>query len=76
MFETQFNHEKSDQIGLKIIDNFINLWMKYFLCVMLVLLYACESTNEPKDIKKKKSIQMKVTTEPSIKAKKWKYSQL
>ena len=44
--------------------------MKYFLCVMLFLLYACESTNVPKDIKKKKNIQMKVTTEPSIKAKK------
>tara|TARA_B100001057_G_scaffold112074_1_gene110194 strand:+ start:631 stop:765 length:135 start_codon:yes stop_codon:yes gene_type:complete len=44
--------------------------MKYFLCVMLFLLYACENANVPKDIKKKKNIQMKVTTEPSIKAKK------
>ena len=44
--------------------------MKYFLCVMLFLLYACETTNVPNDIKKNKSIQMKVTTEPSIKAKK------
>jgi len=47
--------------------------MKYFLYVMLFLLYACESTNMPKDIgknKKNKNIQMKVTTEPSIKVKK------
>ena len=50
--------------------------MKYFLCVMLFLLYACESANVPKDIKKNKknkknkSIQMNVTTEPSIKVKK------
>ena len=47
--------------------------MKYFLCVMLFLLYACESANAPKDIKKNKknkSIQMNVTTEPSIKVKK------
>mgnify|MGYP000069097411 FL=1 len=44
--------------------------MKYFLFVMLFLLYACESANVPKDIKKNKSIQMEVTTEPSIKAKK------
>ena len=44
--------------------------MKYFLSVMFFLLYACESKNVPNDIKKKKSIQMKITTEPSIKAKK------
>ena len=47
--------------------------MKYFVCVMLFLLYACESVNLPKDIKKNKkdqNIQMKVTTEPSIKIKK------
>ena len=37
---------------------------------MLFLLYACESANVPKDIKKNKDIQMKVTSEPSIKAKK------
>ena len=37
---------------------------------MLFLLYACESANVPKDIKKNKGIQMKVTSEPSIKAKK------
>ena len=47
--------------------------MKYFLYVMLFLLYACESVNLPKDIKKIKknqNIKMKVTTEPSIKIKK------
>tara|TARA_A100000164_G_scaffold257752_1_gene229814 strand:- start:29 stop:172 length:144 start_codon:yes stop_codon:yes gene_type:complete len=47
--------------------------MKYFLCVMLFLLYACESINVPKDIKKNKKdqiIKMKVITEPSIKIKK------
>tara|TARA_B100001027_G_scaffold209829_1_gene176352 strand:- start:438 stop:587 length:150 start_codon:yes stop_codon:yes gene_type:complete len=49
--------------------------MKYFLYVMLFLLYACESTNMPKDIsknknKKNKNIQMKITTEPSMKVKK------
>jgi len=47
--------------------------MKYFVCVMLFLLYACESVNLPKDIKKNKkdqNIKMKVTTEPSIKIKK------
>ena len=44
--------------------------MKYFVCVMLFLLYACESVNLPKDIKKNKkdqNIRMKVTTETSIK---------
>ena len=47
--------------------------MKYFLYVMLFLLYACESANLPKDIKKIKknqSIKMKITAEPSIKIKK------
>ena len=47
--------------------------MKYFVCVMLFLLYACESTNVTEDIKKikkNKNIQMKVKTEPSIKIKK------
>ena len=47
--------------------------MKYFLFVTLFFLYACESTNSPKDVKKNiknKAIQMKVTTEPSIKIKK------
>ena len=40
---------------------------------MLFLLYACESTNLSKDIKKIKknnNIQMKVKTDPSIKLKK------
>ena len=47
--------------------------MKYFVCVMSFLLYACESVNTPTDIKKnkkQKNIEMKVTTEPSIKIKK------
>ena len=47
--------------------------MKYFLCVILFLLYACESVNVPKDIKKSKknkNIQMNVKTEPTIKVKK------
>jgi len=47
--------------------------MKYLICVMLFLLYACESTNLSKDIKKIKknnNIQMKVKTDPSIKLKK------
>ena len=47
--------------------------MKYFLFVILFLLYACESANLPKDIKKikkDKNIKMKVATEPSIKIKK------
>jgi len=47
--------------------------MKHFVCVMLFLLYACESVNLPKDIKKNKkeqNIKMKVSTEPSIKIKK------
>ncbi len=46
--------------------------MKYFLFVTLFLLYACEITNVPKDIKKNiknKGIQMKATIEPSIKIK-------
>ena len=47
--------------------------MKYFVCVMLFLLYACVSKDVPKDIKKNKKdqdIQMKVITEPNIKIKK------
>mgnify|MGYP001246803586 CR=1 FL=1 len=47
--------------------------MKYFLFVTLFFLYACENANVPKDIKKNiknKAIQMKSTTEPSIKLKK------
>ena len=47
--------------------------MKYFVCVMLFLLYACESVNVSNDIKKNKkdqNIKMKVTSEPSIKLKK------
>ena len=41
--------------------------MKYFVFIILLLLLACESANKPKDIKKNKSIQMEITTEPSIK---------
>ena len=44
--------------------------MKYFLCAVLFLLYACESINVPKNIKKNKKDQntkMKVTTETIIK---------
>ena len=47
--------------------------MKYFVCVMLFLLYACESVNVSNDIKKNKkdqNIKMTVTAEPSIKLKK------
>ena len=47
--------------------------MKYLVCVMLFLLYACESTivtEDTKKIKKNKNIQMKVKTEPSVKIKK------
>ena len=47
--------------------------MKYFVCVILFLLYACESVIVPKDIKKNKkdrNIKMKVTAEPNIKIKK------
>ena len=47
--------------------------MKYFAFLILFLLYACESANLPKDIKKinkDQKIKMKVTTEPSIKIKK------
>ena len=47
--------------------------MKYFVCVIFFLLFACESINIPTDIKKIKkdqSIKMKVTTEPSINIKK------
>ena len=44
--------------------------MKYFLCAVLFLLYACESANVPKNIKKNKkdqNIKMKVTTQTIIK---------
>ena len=47
--------------------------MKYYLFFTLFLLYACESANEPKHIKKNiknKGIQMKATIEPSVKIKK------
>ena len=47
--------------------------MKYFLFVILFFLYSCESANAPKDVRKNiknKAIQMKATTEPSIKIKK------
>tara|TARA_B100001057_G_scaffold449946_1_gene491596 strand:+ start:42 stop:185 length:144 start_codon:yes stop_codon:yes gene_type:complete len=47
--------------------------MKYFLFVILFLLYACESTNVPKGVKKNiknKGIQMNATVKPSIKIKK------
>ena len=44
--------------------------MKYFVFIILFSLLACESINKPKDIKKNKSIQMKITTEPSIDVKK------
>ena len=44
--------------------------MKYFVFTTLFLLLACESINKPKEIKKNKSIQMKITTEPSTKVKK------
>ena len=47
--------------------------MKYLLFVTLFFLYACESANSPKDVKKNlknKAIQMKATTEPIIKIKK------
>ncbi len=37
---------------------------------MMFLLYACESSNVPKDIKKENGIQMKVTNDPSIQIKK------
>ena len=47
--------------------------MKYFLCVILLFLFACESPNVTKDFKKNdksKTIQMKALTEPSIEVKK------
>jgi len=47
--------------------------MKYFVCVILILLYSCESVSVPKDTKKNKkdkNIKMKITTEPGIKIKK------
>ena len=52
--------------------------MKYFVCVILFLLYACGGVNLPNDTKKNnknKNIQMKVKTDQSIKVKKWKYFQ-
>mgnify|MGYP004135921891 FL=1 len=45
----------------------------------LLILVSCKTTNEFKSIdnnKKQKKMIMKVTTEPSIKVKKWKYFQL
>ena len=47
--------------------------MKYFLCIILLFLFACESPNVTKDIKKNdksKIIQMKVLTDSSIEVKK------
>ena len=47
--------------------------MRYFACVLLFFLLACESPIGPKDMKKNKkseTIQMRVITEPSIKIKK------
>ena len=47
--------------------------MKYLVFIILFLLYACESTIVPNDIKKNKkdkNIKMKVTNESSIKIKK------
>ena len=41
--------------------------MKYLVFTILILLLACQSVNKPKDIKKNKSIQMEIKTEPSIK---------
>ena len=45
----------------------------------LLILASCKTTNEFKSIdnnNKQKKMIMKVTTEPSIKVKKWKYFQL
>ena len=47
--------------------------MRYFTCVLLFFLFACESPIVPKDVKKNKkseTIQMRVISEPSIKIKK------
>ena len=47
--------------------------MRYFVCVLLFFLFACASPIGPKDVKKNKkseTIQLRVTTEPSIKIKK------
>ena len=47
--------------------------MRYFACVLLFFLFACESPIVPKDMKKNKkseTIQMRVITEPSTKLKK------
>ena len=47
--------------------------MRYFVCVLLFFLFACESPIVHKDVKKNKkseTIQMRVISEPSIKIKK------
>ena len=47
--------------------------MKYFICVTLFFIFACESPNAIKEMKeneKSKTIQMKVITKPSINTKK------
>ena len=47
--------------------------MKFFIYAILFFLYACESVNVPKDIKKNKkeqNIKMEINSEPSIKIKK------
>ena len=47
--------------------------MRYFVYILLFFLFACASPIGPKDMKKNKkseTIQMRVTTEPSIKIKK------
>ena len=47
--------------------------MRYFACVLLFFIFACESPIGPKDMKKNKkseTIQMRVISEPSIKVKK------
>ena len=54
--------------------------MRIIFCLFFLLIFvSCKSTNEFKsndNNKKQKKIIMKVTTEPSIKLKKWKYFQL
>ena len=47
--------------------------MKYFVCVLLFFLFACQSANVSKDTKKNENseiIKMRVITESSIKIKK------
>jgi len=47
--------------------------MRYFACVLIFFLFACESPIVLKDMKKNKkseTIQMRVISEPSIKIKK------